>query len=323
MEEFILLFFFIFSFLIIMYLFYYLVMQDSKIEKRMNYYFDINKKYKDMLKKKEKPKVEGNILKGINEFIREKLSGINQEKLSHDLKGAGVHFTPEEYIMLKWFLTAVMGGVAYFLSNNIFLLVPGGIIGYVLPKVWIDRKRNVRVKKFNDGLPDMITTIIGSLRSGYSFSQALKTVAEECESPVKEEVMLLLKEMNYGITMEDALNNLNKRMESNDLELMVQAILIQRQVGGNLAGVLEIIVKTIRERSRIERQVQTLTAQGRLSGRVIGALPVVLGTAIYFLNPEYISTLFTNRIGIAIVTFGVISGVIGFILINKVTKIEV
>jgi tight adherence protein B len=169
----------------------------------------------------------------------------------------------------------------------------------------------------------MISTIIGSLRAGYSFPQALKTVSEECESPVREEVILLLKEMSYGVTVEEALNNLNKRMPSNDLEIMIQAILIQRLVGGNLSTVLEIIVKTIRERNTLERQVQTLTSQGRLSGRVIGLLPVVIGLMIYLINPEYMVSFFTNIIGKILIAIGVMFGAIGFILINKLTKIEV
>ena len=169
----------------------------------------------------------------------------------------------------------------------------------------------------------MISTIVGSLRSGYSLPQSLKTVAEECDSPVKEEITYLLKEMSYGVTMEDALNNLNSRMPSEDLELMIQAVLIQRQVGGNLAGVLEIILKTIRDRIRIQGQIKTLTSQGRLSGKVIGALPIVIGGAIYLLNPEFMTPLFTNTLGRIMVTVGAVSGITGFILINKLTKIEV
>jgi tight adherence protein B len=129
--------------------------------------------------------------------------------------------------------------------------------------------------------------------------------------------------MSYGVTMEDALDNLNTRMPSEDLELMTQAILIQRQVGGNLAGVLEIILKTIRERIKIQGQVKALTAQGKLSGKVIGLLPVALGLIISLLNPGFMTPLFTNTIGKILLTVGAISGIIGFILINKLTKIEV
>jgi len=323
MREVMLIFFFAFCFLLITGIFYYFILLDRKVEKRINYYLEIDKKLK-RLKKKEKISIrDGNILKKVNEYIRDRLSSRNLEKTEQLLRSAGVKLDPEEYIMLKWFLAAVFGGVLFFLSDNLIFLGLGGILGYISPKFWIDKKTQMRINKFNEGLPDMITTTIGSLRSGYSFTQALKTVSEECESPIKEEIQFLLKEMNYGVTMEDALNNLNKRMPSSDLEIMIQAILIQRQVGGNLAGVLEIIVKTIRDRNRIQRQVQTLTSQGRLSGKVIGALPVVLGFMIYMINPDYINALFTNTIGIALISAGVFSGIIGFLLINKLTKIEV
>lgn len=323
MRELILILFFTFCFLLVIGILYYFVLLDRKVEKRINYYLEIDKKYKKLKKKREKTDEDYNLIKSINESIREKLSSSNLEKTEQILASAGANLNPEEYIMLKWFLAAVIGGILYFLTDNLLSLILGGILGYVSPKLWLNRKRVKRIEKFNDGLPDMITTTIGSLRSGYSFSQALKTVSEECESPIKEEVEFLLKEMSYGVTMEEALNNLSTRMPSSDLDIMIQAILIQRQVGGNLAGVLEIIVKTIRERNRIQRQVKTLTSQGRLSGRVIGALPVVLGLMIYLINPEYITTLFTSTIGMVLMSAGAVSGIIGFALINKLTKIEV
>jgi tight adherence protein B len=205
----------------------------------------------------------------------------------------------------------------------VILAIPCGVIGYMSPKVWINKKIVKRIQSFNEGLPDMISTIIGSLRAGYSFPQAMKVVSEECESPIREEVTLLLKEMSYGVTVEEALNSLNNRMPSGDLEIMIQAILIQRQVGGNLSNILEIIVKTIRERNALERQVQALTAQGRLSGKVMGALPLVLGFVVYLINPSYMIDFFTNAIGKIAIAAGVVFGIIGFVLVNKLTKIEV
>lgn len=323
MREIILLFFFLGYFLLIAGTMFFFILLDRKMEKRINYYFEISKSIKDRRTKKEKMKMYGGSLKKLNEIVKDRLSGIDQEKNEQMLKSAGVQYSPEEYIMMKWFLAAIVGGILYFLSNNILFLILGGVCGYVFPRLWIKRKITQRIQKFNEGLPDMITTIVGSLRAGYSFSQALKTVAEECESPIKDEVTLMLKEMNYGISMEEALNNLSSRMPSNDLEMLIQSVLIQRQVGGNLANVLEIIVKTIRDRNKIHRQVQTLTSQGKLSGKVIGSLPVALGGMIYLINPGYINPLFTNTIGIIVISAGVISGMIGFVLIHKLTKIEV
>lgn len=321
MKETLTLFYFIFMFLLTLGIVYYFVVRDRRVQRRINYYLDINKKYKSL--KKKKPKEDISKIKNISRFIRGKLSDTKQERIEQLLKSAGAEINPEQYILLRWFLAVILAGIIYLISGNVIAAVPGGIAGYASPPLWLKKKTKKRIQRFNESLPDMISTIIGSLRAGYSFPQALKTVSEECESPVKEEITLLLKEMSYGVTVEEALNNLNKRMPSNDLEIMIQAILIQRLVGGNLSTVLETIVKTIRERNNLERQVQTLTTQGRLSGRVIGVLPVVIGIVIYFINPEYMVSFFTNMIGRILIAVGIVLGIIGFILINKLTKIEV
>jgi tight adherence protein B len=323
MRETLILFYFIFMFLLVLGVVYYFVLRDQRVQRRINYYLDINKKYKNIKSKKEKSRNNLSRIKDISEFIRGKISDTKQEKLDHMLKGAGVGLSPEEYVMLRWFLTIITAGVLYIVSGKILLVIPGGFAGYYSPKIWLNRNISKRIQSFNESLPDMISTIIGSLKAGYSFPQALKTVSEECESPVKEEITILLKEMSYGVSVEEALNNLYNRMPSGDLEIMMQAILIQRLVGGNLSTVLETIVKTIRERYTLERQVKTLTSQGRLSGRVIGVLPVFIGLMIYFINPEYMVAFFTNTIGMILIGVGGLFGVIGFILINKLTKIEV
>jgi tight adherence protein B len=323
MKETLTLFYFVFMFLLTLGVVYYFVFRDQRVQRRINYYLDINKKYKSLKKKKGKSKENSSRVKDISQFIRGKLSDTKQEKIDQLLKSAGAEMSPEEYVLLRWFLAIITTGIIYLVSGSMILSVPGGFAGYSFPPIWIKRKIAKRIQSFNEGLPDMISTIIGSLKAGYSFPQALKTVSEECESPVKEEVTILLKEMSYGVSVEEALNNLYKRMPSNDLEIMIQAILIQRLVGGNLSTVLETIVKTIRERYTLERQVQALTSQGRLSGRVIGVLPVVIGFVIYLINPEYMVAFFANIIGKILIAVGVLFGIIGFILINKLTKIEV
>lgn len=169
----------------------------------------------------------------------------------------------------------------------------------------------------------MISTIVGALRAGFSFPQALKSVAEESSSPMKEEMELVLKEMQYGVTIEESLNKLKERMPSEDLNLMVQAILIQRQVGGNLATVLDQIANTIRERIKIHGQIKTLTAQGRMSGMVVALLPVILGGFLLVIEPNYMSVMFSNPIGLLLLGVGAVSCLIGFVFITKITAIEV
>lgn len=327
MKDIMIIIWFVFVFLLITGILYYFLLLDKNFEKRLNYYLDIDKKYKDLRNKKSKNNKDGNRLKRYNEFIRKKLRGElsyeKQQKINQKLMSAGVNLKPEEYVMLRVFLTVVIAGVLYFISNKVILLIIGAVIGYITPNIWIKNKAKKRIQKFNKGLPDMINTLVGALRAGYSFTQAMKTVSEDCDAPINEEILIMLKELNYGISMEEALNNLNERMPSVDLELMIQAILIQRQVGGNLSNILEIIVNTIRERNKLDRKVRTLTAQGRLSGKIIGALPIVLGLILYLFDPSYMTNFLNNIIGKIAIAVGVIFGIIGFIIINRITKIEV
>ncbi|MBS8266156.1 type II secretion system protein [Mesobacillus boroniphilus] len=244
-------------------------------------------------------------------------------KLETMLRRSGLPLKPEEFILFKWLSAGLTGLLLMLVSGNVLLMIPGFFLGLMLPGWYVKKKIKQRVVKFNDGLPDMISTIVGSLRAGFSFQQALKTVIEEAGSPIKEEMGSVIKEMQYGASLEDSLNELKQRMPSEDLDLMIQAILIQRQVGGNLATVLDKIVQTIRERTKIHRQISSLTAQGRLSGVVIGLLPIILAFVLYLIEPEYIGTLFIHPVGIALVGAGVVSGTIGFVLIRKITSVEV
>lgn len=295
-------------------------LSDKRMDKRIKHYLELQNR-KKLSRKKFNFLVQLQLYK---QTVREKvLTKKENEKLEHTLNRAGIPLKPEEYILFQWIAIALCGGGLYLVSGKLFFLLVGCFLGYLLPKWWVRKQAKERIKKFNDGLQDMITTIIGSLRAGFSFSQALKTVADEADSPIKEEIETLVRDMQYGSHMEEALHQLKERMPSEDLDLMIQAILIQRQIGGNLATVLETIVQTIRDRNKIQRQVQTLTAQGRLSGTVIGLLPIVLGMLLYLIQPTYIGTLFHHPVGIIMMIGGTVSGTIGFILIRKLTTIEV
>jgi tight adherence protein B len=294
-------------------------LNEKRLEKRMKKYLavsekEVNRKHLNMLGQIQlaKKKVKTHFL------TKEK-----NTKLGIALARSGLPLKPEEYVLFQWILTIFTGGLLVALSGNWFFFLIGGILGFLFPKWYVKKKERTRISKFNEELPDMISTIIGSLRAGFSFPQALRTVVEEAAPPIKDEMEFVLKEMQYGRSLEDSLNDLKERMPSEDLDLMIQAILIQRQVGGNLASVLDKIVETIRDRTKIQRQIQTLTAQGRLSGIVIGLLPIILGFVIYLIQPSYIGTLFHHPIGIMLLIAGAFSGIIGFIMIKKMTTIEV
>lgn len=293
---------------------------DKRMNKRMKRYLDISKN-KSLDRKKFNFLVEMQLY---NQKIREKvLSKKKNQKLEDELSRAGVPLKPEEYIMFQIISTIFSALLFYLIADNYLFLAIGAVLGIIIPRTWIKKKQKERILKFNGGLPDMVTTIVGSLRAGFSFPQALKTVVEESESPIKEEIGIVIKEMQYGSTLEDALEQLKERMPSEDLELLIQSVIIQKQVGGNLATILATIVQTIRDRNKIQRQILTLTAQGRLSGIVMGLLPLILGLALYLIEPDYIGTLFTHPVGMMMVGIGVVMGIIGFIFIRKLTQIEV
>lgn len=308
------------SFLLVTAVLQLLFLSNKRMDARLNRLLELNNA-KQLNRKRFSLLVRMQLYK---QKVRERLlTKKKSSRLEQMLRLSGVPLKPEEYVMFQWISTALCGGVFYLLFDQILLLPIGAVAGFVLPRWWIGRKRRARIKAFNDGLLDMLTTVIGSLRAGFSFSQALKTVVDESDGPIREETETVMKDMQYGTSMEEALNEWKDRMPSEDLDLMIQAILIQRQIGGNLAVILETIVQTIRDRSRIQRQVTTLTAQGRMSGIVIGLLPFALGFMLYLISPEYIGTLFNSTIGICLVAGALVSGVIGFMFIRKITTIEV
>ncbi len=251
------------------------------------------------------------------------LSKEKSSKLEALIKKSGLPIKPEEYIFFQIISVFLVGMLLFLISGDLIMLFIGAPIGYFIPLWFIKKKIKDRVKAFNEGLPDMLSTMIGSMRAGFSLPQSLQTVVEEGEAPIKDEIELVLKEMQYGSTLEDSLNGLYERMPSKDLELMVQAIIIQRTVGGNLATVLDKIVNTIRDRTKIQRQITTLTAQGRLSGVVIGLLPVALAFILYLIEPDYIGALISHPIGLIMLVGGAVSGTVGFFMIKKITTIEV
>ena len=201
--------------------------------------------------------------------------------------------------------------------------VTGAVAGFFFPFILVNMKIARRMKAFNGQLGDALILIANSLRTGYSFMQASDMVAQEMRPPISSEFSRAVKEMNLGVTIEDALANLGKRINSEDLDLVLTAVLIQRQVGGNLSEVLDNIARTIRERVRIRGEIRTLTAQGRISGIIVSLLPVVLGLVIYLLNPEYVKLLFVHPVGKIMLGVAGLGQVIGIIVIRRIVDIEV
>lgn len=243
--------------------------------------------------------------------------------LEHKLIQAGLPLKGAEFMVICLAFAMLFGVFLFVVSMSMLLFFVGSLLGFFLPIIFLNLRREKRVRRFNGQLGDSLILIANSLRTGYSFMQSVEMVAREMPAPIGDEFARLLKEMNLGVTTENALNNLAKRLNSDDLDLVITAVLIQRQVGGNLAEVLDNIANTIRERVKIKGQIKTLTAQGRVSGIIVSLLPVVIGGVIYVINPGYISVLFTHPIGRMMLVFGVLSQLMGIMIIRRIIEIEV
>ncbi len=272
-------------------------------------------------------------LANLNKVVEGRDFGAN---LSRELARADLRLKPSEYLFI-WLGSIVGVPVGMFifgfflpaLQSPIALLV-GALIGFMLPRFWLNRRKNGRLNAFNKQLPDTITLIANALRAGSSFLQAIELVVRESRPPISTEFSRVIREVNLGLPFEQALENMVRRVRSDDLELMATAISIQHQVGGNLAEILDSIAYTIRERIRIKGEIRTLTAQQRLSGYVVGFLPIGLAGFLFIAAPGFMDPMFFNPPGIAglpagviILLFGGIMMFIGFMLIRKIVDIEV
>lgn len=248
--------------------------------------------------------------------------------ITTSLAQANLKITVTEYFILIFLSVVGTAALSHFLFHATWLLTLGGVVmGFFLPRIYIGLLKSKRLRMFNDQLGDTITLMASGLKAGYSPIQALESVGKEMPAPVSEEFQRVVQEMGLGIPSERAYNNLLKRVPSDDLELMVTAINIQAEVGGNLAEILEVISFVIRERVRIAGEVKTLTAQGIISGYVISLLPIILGLVLFAMNPEYISRMIfandTQPCGWIMTGVGLAMILAGFIAIQKIVKIEV
>ncbi|QDU82082.1 Bacterial type II secretion system protein F domain protein [Polystyrenella longa] len=203
-------------------------------------------------------------------------------------------------------------------------LYPVAALGFgILPLMWIMMRRRKRFKKFAQQLPDALELVARALRSGHSLASGLHVVIEEMPSPISTEFGKSYEEQNLGVSMEDALKNMLKRMPNLDLKFFVTAVAIQRTAGGDMAEILDKIGYIIRERFKILGQVQALTGEGRISGVVLMGLPVALFVAVYYLNPDYVMLLFTDENGRKMIAGAAFLQLLGAVAIKKIVNIKV
>jgi tight adherence protein B len=269
----------------------------------------------------------------LNKVVEQRDFGAN---LAREIARADLRLKVSEYLVI-WAGCIVGVPIAMILLSvvlptlrNPLLLLIGAAVGFFLPRLWLSRRKSSRLGAFDKNLPDTITLIANALRAGSSFLQAIELVVRESRPPISTEFGRVIREVNLGLAFDTALENMVRRVRSDDLELMATAISIQHTVGGNLAEILDSIAFTIRERVRIKGEIRTLTAQQRLSGYVVGFLPIALAGFLFIAAPGFMSPMFDNRVsliglpgGVLILAIGGFAMFIGFMLIRKIVDIEV
>jgi len=249
------------------------------------------------------------------------------QTLSRELARADIKLRVGEYILVILLSGFGFAVVAWSLTGkDVLSAVIAGVIGLFIPRFYVGRLKNRRLMRFDMQLGDMLSLMVNCLRAGYSPIQALESVAKELPSPISDEFRRVVQEMQIGLSMEMALDNLIRRIPSDDLDLVVTAINVQREVGGALAEILDTISDTIRDRVRIKGEIRVLTAQVMISGRFLSAMPVFLTVGMYFLNRNYMSNFFnpgTRYIGIPALIIGAVMIIIGYNIMKKIADIEV
>jgi tight adherence protein B len=214
------------------------------------------------------------------------------DRVARELARADLKFKVSEYYALIFISTVLTGLIAYILQPNYISAGIGALIGLFLPRIYVKRQQVVRLNKFNDQLSDMLNLMVNGLRAGYSTMQAMEAVSRELPPPISDEFRRVVQEMQIGIPMEKALDNLLRRIPSDDLDFVITAINVQREVGGNLSEILDTISFTIRERVRIKGEIRVMTATVRTSATVLSLIPVFLTIALWFVSPEYLMSFF-------------------------------
>ena len=246
--------------------------------------------------------------------------------LQEELAKADLKLRTSEYLGIQIGLTALLfliGLIRFGGVNGILQALVMGVIGYFIPGLYVKFRQRQRLKAFNNQLGDTLLLLSNALKAGYSFAQAIDTVSKNASAPISEEFARCVREMNLGGTVEEALGHMVKRIESDDLDLMVTAVAIHRTVGGNLAEILDNIAFTIRERVRIKGQISTLTASARSSGQLITALPIILAVFMYFATPTYFKPMTESIVGWIIIAIAIFMIFLGNLVMSRVTAIEV
>ncbi len=266
----------------------------------------------------------GNSFQKIIAKYGKKIEGIGfTKRIQIELQKGDIPLRGYEFIFLTAGLTFGSIFLIFVWNRNLISMAVAGLLGLISPLLYLRFKQQQKLARFNNQIGDALVMVSNSLKAGYGFLQAIDMVAKEMAPPIRTEFARSIQEINLGVTTEEALIHLTERVPSADLDLVVTAMLIQRQIGGNLAEILDNISQTIRERITIQGEVKALTAQGKLSGLIIGLLPVGLGSFLLLVNPNYLMKLFTDPRGQALLVYAVVAELIAILVIRKIITIRI
>jgi tight adherence protein B len=291
--------------------------ERSIVEERLDQYLDDDKQSVDSAAQRSV----------ITDWVSKRVEKTSYgDRIARSLARADLKFKVGEYFILIAASILIGSLITWFLGNQHWVsALIGAVAGAFAPSFYVRRQQKQRLQKFNDQLSDMLNLMVNGLRAGYSTNQAMEAISKELPPPINDEFRRVVLEMQIGITMETALDNMLRRIPSEDLDFVITAINVQREVGGNLSEILDNISFTIRERVRIKGEVRVLTSQVRTSGSVLSMIPFGLTIILWFLNPEY---LLSATQGGTIITACLVCTVLGLIgssyfIMMKIADIEV
>jgi tight adherence protein B len=295
--------------------------ERSVLDDRFSHY--VEEEFEDAVALAEEQKTSK-----LTEWIDDRLEGSKfGDRIATSLAQADLKLRPAEYVAAMVIASFLLAFFAWAIGGqNVISALIGAVLGALVPRFYMRRQQNKRLTTFGNQLPDMLNLVVNGLRAGYSTMQALEAVSKELPPPLSDEFARVVKEMQLGIGMEDALNNLHRRIPSDDLDLIITAINVQREVGGNLAEILDTISYTIRERIKIKGEIKVLVSQVIYSGRFLAMLPLILMGLLWFANREYLLTFFKPG---NLLCGGIMLGVAGvmvfagYLAMNKLADIEV
>ena len=292
--------------------------RGGEVEERVLFYATVP----EFLQERKKGTANPRLFR-IRRRLNSMLSVLGTEDLNLQLMRADWKITSTEYILIRLGVMLIGFVLGWIIFGSILSGLALAILANLLPGIFLRRAATRRQIKFEGQLVDVLVLITGAVKTGFSLLQAMEVVEREMQPPAADEFRRVHVEVGLGISLSQALDNLSSRMQNQDLDLVVTAVKIHNQVGGNLSTMLEAVTETVRERDRLFREARVITTQQRYTSYLISLLPIAIGLLMFMLNPDYIMQLFTRGIYIIIPILAAVGVIAGHFVLQRITKIEV